>query len=170
MISPIEEMEEFIVINRLKSIESEVLRIKIVESPEEVEGKVIESIKTIPLDEVNYIVTKTTDGCIFCASYAKCGDGFVMNSIPYFDLKEIATEEVDFGYTTHAYHIFELYSEMGLIIDEDHEYLKLNFNVLKNKVEIDVKKSRLIFSIKEAVKLENFTEAEKLKNRLDELK
>jgi hypothetical protein len=169
MAKPIEDYDEYVAINKMANIESKVKGVNIVKSPDEIEGKVILSMKTILLDEVSYVVTMTEDGFLFCASYAKCGESFSMDSVPEFDLEKIATEEIDFGYMTHAAHIFDLYFEMDLITNFERNLLNRNFPLLKARVEVDVKIARLEFSIEQAVLNEDFKEAEKLKKKLDEL-
>ena len=79
-------------------------------------------------------------------------------------------EEVDFGYTSHAYHIFDLYHEMLLISDSEKNFLVSQYPFIKENAILDVKVSRLEFLIEEAVSIEDFKKAKILKDELDMLK
>ena len=162
-------MERDSILESLKVLEHKVNSSKIIRNPEEMEGKVIESVKTVCIDSVSYMITKTTDNSVMCVSYTKCGDDFILDRMPDFDLKDIAIEELDFGYETHAYHIFDLYFEAGLITQSDREILNVYYPIVKENASIDLKVSRLEFAIKEAVAKEDFKKAEKLKGELDDL-
>ncbi len=154
----------------LEEIEHEVSKVKIVYNPEEIEGKVIEYTKTVNIDEQNYSAIKTEDGTFFCVSFTKCGDSFSFDSMPEFDLWEIAIEELDFGYTNRANHIFELYHTFGFYNDIDYMFLCQNYPLIKEEARIQLKRERLESEIEECSNKEDFEKAAELKKQLDELK
>ena len=156
-------------IKMLDEIEQNVSKVNMIYDPLGLEGKVIEFTKTVNIDEQNYSAIKTKDGSFFCVSFSKCGDSFTFDSIPEFDLWEIAIEEVDFGYNNIANHVFELYHDLGFYGKEDYEFLCENFNLIRTEVGINLKRERLEFEIQECSMREDFEKAEELKKQLDEL-
>lgn len=159
-----------LLIKKLEKIESKVSKVKMIYNPNLLEGKVIEYTKTVNIDEQNYSAIKTEDGHFFCVSFTKCGDSFSYDTIPDFQLWDIALEELDFGYTNRANHIFELYHTFGFYNESDYLFLCQYYPLIKQEAMVKLKKERIESKIEELSIKEEFEEAEKLKKQLDELK
>lgn len=154
---------------RINEIEVNVKKFTIVNDINQLKGKIINNLKTFTLDKSKYVVITTNDDFVLCISYVKCGETLSLDYIPEFNIKQIAVEEIDYGYESYSFHVFDLYFEIGVLTQEDKQFLIDYYPIYKKQMIIEVKLLRLKFSLKEAVANEDFKKAESLKNQIEKL-